>query len=192
MVMEFVDGPDLASLLREGESLPLSETFLILEGVASALDYAHKEGLVHRDIKPSNVMLDRGTSGQRPVLMDFGIAKIVGGGTRLTGTGGVLGTLSYIAPEQIRAAADVDRRADIYSLGVMTYQLLTGELPFKSGNPGALLIAHLQQPAPDPRSVNPGIPASVARAVTRAMEKETDARFATAGEFFAAIGAQAQ
>jgi len=192
MVMEFIDGPDLASLLREGRGLPLSEALPILEGVASALDYAHNKGLVHRDIKPSNVMLDRGTPSYRPVLMDFGIARIMGGRTRLTGTGGMLGTFDYIAPEQIQAAADVDGRADVYSLGVMTYQMLTGEVPFKRSNPGALLIAHLQQPAPDPRQVMPGLPGKVAEAVMQAMAKEPDARFHTAGEFVATIGAEAQ
>jgi serine/threonine-protein kinase len=119
--------------------------------------------------------------------MDFGIAKIVGAGTRLTGTGGVLGTFDYIAPEQIQAAAGVDRRADVYSLGVMAYQMLTGELPFKRGNLGALLIAHLHQPAPDPRQVTPGLPDKVAEAVMRAMAKEPIARHATAGEFVAEI-----
>jgi tRNA A-37 threonylcarbamoyl transferase component Bud32 len=185
MVMEFIDGPDLDSLLREGRGLPFKEALPILEGLASALDYAHHEGLVHRDIKPSNVMLDRGTSSFRPVLMDFGIAKIVGAGTRLTGTGGVLGTFDYIAPEQIQAAAGVDWRADVYSLGVMAYQMLTGELPFKRSNLGALLIAHMHQPAPDPRQVMPRLPQKVAEAVMRAMAKEPIARHATAGEFVA-------
>jgi tRNA A-37 threonylcarbamoyl transferase component Bud32 len=185
MVMEFIDGPDLDNLLCEGRGLPFDEALPILEALASALDYAHHEGLVHRDIKPSNVMLDRGTSSFRPVLMDFGIAKIVGAGTRLTGTGGVLGTFDYIAPEQIQAAASVDRRADVYSLGVMAYQMLTGELPFKKSNLGALLIAHLQQPAPDPRQITPGLPENVAEAVMRAMAKEPIARHATAGEFVA-------
>jgi tRNA A-37 threonylcarbamoyl transferase component Bud32 len=185
MVMEFIDGPDLDSLLHEGRGLPFNEALRILEGLAGALDYAHNKGLVHRDIKPSNVMLDRGTSSFRPVLMDFGIAKIVGAGTRLTGTGGVLGTFDYIAPEQIQAAAGVDRRADVYSLGVMAYQMLTGELPFKRSNLGALLIAHMHQPAPDPRQVTPRLPQKVAEAVMRAMAKEPIARHATAGEFVA-------
>ncbi len=185
MVMEFIDGPDLDSLLREGRGLPFNEALPILEGLASALDYAHNAGLVHRDIKPSNVMLDRSASSFRPVLMDFGIAKIVGVGTRLTGTGGVLGTFDYIAPEQIQAAAGVDWRADVYSLGVMAYEMLTGELPFKRSNLGALLIAHMHQPAPDPRQVTPGLPQKVAEAVMRAMAKEPIARHATAGEFVA-------
>ncbi len=192
MVMEFVGGQDIADFLRASGRLGLSQALPILNEVASALDYAHGQGIVHRDIKASNIMLEPITAtGQtektyRAVLMDFGIAKIVGGGTRLT-QHNMMGTLDYIAPEQIQAAAEVDGRADVYALGVLTYQLLTGELPFKTNNPGALLLAHLQQPAPDPRTVMPDLSESAAKAILRALAKSPTERYATAGEFVAAV-----
>ncbi len=192
MVMEFVSGQDLSDFLQANGRLELSQELAILREVASALDYAHNQGIVHRDIKASNIMLEPITAtGQaeksyRAVLMDFGIAKIVGGGTRLT-QHNMMGTLDYIAPEQIQAAAEVDGRADVYALGVLTYQLLIGELPFKTNNPGALLLAHLQQPPPDPRSTLPDLPEKVAKAILRALAKSPTERYATAGEFIAAM-----
>jgi serine/threonine-protein kinase len=102
----------------------------------------------------------------------------------MTRTGFMLGTFDYIAPEQIQESSTVDGRADIYSFGVMVYQLLTGELPFKHVNPGALLIAHLNQPPPDPRDIMPDIPEHTAKALQRAMAKKPEERFATAIEFF--------
>ena len=119
------------------------------------------------------------------ILMDFGIAKISEAHTSLTGTGAI-GTIDYMAPEQITAAKQVDSRADIYSLGVVVYEMLTGERPIK-GSAGQVLFAHLQQPAPDPRTIVPEIPRGVAKAVQRAMEKEADARFQTATEMAAAL-----
>jgi serine/threonine protein kinase len=150
--------------------------------VAAALDYAHAQAVVHRDIKPSNIVVRENTG--RAVLMDFGIAKIAAE-TQLTQAGGMIGTLDYIAPEQIQGAPEVDYRADIYSLGIMAYQMLTGELPFQQNNPGALVIAHLMQPPPDPRAKVAAIPAAMARAVMRAMSKKPAERFATAGEMAA-------
>jgi serine/threonine-protein kinase len=120
------------------------------------------------------------------VLTDFGIAKILGGHTAMTRTG-MLGTFDYIAPEQIQASADVDRRADVYAFGVLTYEMLTGELPFGHSNVGALLLAHLNQPPPDPRDLVPDLTSDAAHAIRRAMAKSPADRFATAGEFAAAL-----
>jgi len=191
MVMEFIDGPTLSEYLRECGQLSLEETGAILSEVSSALDYAHAQGLVHRDIKPGNVMLEPATSSgdgrtHRAVLMDFGIAKVAQAATRLTHTG-VMGTFDYMSPEQIQEAADVDGRADVYALGVMTYQMLTGELPFKHASAGALLIAHLNQPAPDPRTIRPELANSAAEAILKAMEKHRERRFESAGAFAAAL-----
>ncbi|MBN1312217.1 MAG: protein kinase [Anaerolineae bacterium] len=190
IVMEYLAGQDLDSYLREIKNLSLGQALPILGGVAAALDYAHEAGLVHRDIKPSNVMLDKngkGTGSLRAVLMDFGIARIIGGQTVLTTAGGIIGTLDYIAPEQIQAATDVDGRADIYSLGVMTYRMLTGGLPFKQKNPGSLLLAHLFQPPPDAHELIPDLPNVVSMALEQAMAKKPEERFAKAGEFVAQL-----
>ncbi len=183
MVMEYLDGKDLAAHLLERGRWPLTDALPILQGIAAALDCAHQQGFVHRDIKPSNVILE----GMRPVLTDFGIAKVLGGHTVMTQTGAILGTLDYIAPEQIQASANIDGRADVYSFGVMAFQMLTGELPFKHNNPGALLIAHLTQPAPDPREIVPDLSRVAAHAIQRAMAKHPDERFATEREFVAEI-----
>jgi serine/threonine-protein kinase len=119
--------------------------------------------------------------------MDFGIAKGYAVGTRLTQSG-MIGTLDYISPEQIQGAAEVDARADIYSFGVMAYETLTGELPFKHTNPGAMVMAHLMQPAPDPREIVSDLPEDAALAVMRSMSKKPGERFTTAGDMINAIG----
>jgi hypothetical protein len=204
MVMEYLGGRDLGVYLGEKGKLALAEALPLIRQIASALDYAHAQGLVHRDIKPSNVMLDAKDEGTlrgmkdesssfiihpssfRAVLTDFGIAKILGGHTAMTRTG-MLGTFDYIAPEQIQASADVDRRADVYAFGVLTYEMLTGALPFGHSNVGALLLAHLNQPPPDPRNLVPDLTSDAAHAIRRAMAKSPAERFATAGEFAAAL-----
>lgn len=181
MVMEYLSGKDLDAHLHQQGRLTLDQAKPILDDIADALDYAHERGLVHRDIKPSNVMFT--DPHPRAVLTDFGIAKIVGGHTVMTRTGGVLGTFDYIAPEQIQGSQEIDGRADVYSLGVMIYQMLTGELPFKHNNSGALLIAHLTQPPPDPRHLASELSSETVQAIQRAMAKKPEERFATAGEF---------
>ncbi len=186
MVMEYVQGGSLSGRMQQIGALPLAEARRLVGEIGGALDYAHGQGIVHRDVKPSNVMLQQQDGDWRPVLTDFGIARIMGGGTRITRTG-IVGTFDYMAPEQIRDAQDVDGRADIYSLGVMLFQMLTGRLPFEAGHPAALLIAHLNQPAPNPRDLRPDIPELVADATLRALEKDPARRFQTAGELAAAL-----
>ncbi len=189
MVMEYIAGRDLAHRLREGGPLPLAEAVALSQGVASALDYAHGQGLVHRDVKPSNVMLEpAGDQAPRAILTDFGIAKIVSGGGQVTKTG-MLGTLDYMAPEQIRASKDIDGRADIYALGVMVYQMVAGRLPFTGDSPGQIMLAHLQKAAPDPRTFTPDLPEPAALALLRALAKNPDERYATAQAFIDALKA---
>ena len=187
MVMEFILGEDLQQHLARQTRLSLKEALPILRGISDALDYAHREGIVHRDIKPSNILIAGGGENLFPKLTDFGIAKILGAGTRVTETGSVLGTFDYIAPEQIQDAPNVDGRADVYAFGIVAYQLLTGQLPFQHNNIGALLIAHLNQPAPDPRVIVSELPFGIASAIQRAMEKAPDQRYTTAGEFIHAL-----
>jgi serine/threonine-protein kinase len=187
MALEYVEGQELAHLIKQQGAIPFEQVHPFVQDFAAALDYAHRKGLVHRDIKPSNIMIrlkaDKET--QEAVLMDFGIAKIQDARTGITGTG-VIGTIDYMAPEQIMAAKEVDHRADIYALGVVLYEMLTGERPFK-GSAGQVLFAHLQQPPPDPRDQSDNIPSKVAHAIMRAMSKKPEDRFQSVGEFAAAL-----
>jgi serine/threonine-protein kinase len=193
IAMEYIAGPDLGSLLRERGRLPLGQAIPLVRDVAGALDYAHGRGIVHRDVKPSNIVLwpAPGTVTReipyRAVLTDFGIAKALGKSTRLTRSGTILGTFGYVAPEQIQGVEDLDGRADVYALGVMVYQMLTGNLPFKQESPGALLIAHLMQPPPDPRDLVHDLLDEVADALQCALAKRPEQRYATAGEFAQAL-----
>jgi hypothetical protein len=193
LVMEYVDGKDLTYYLQERPGpLPLAEALPILRNIASALDYAHIQGVIHRDIKPSNILLEIATvlhpsqSPYRAILSDFGIAKLLSSSAATTGTG-MIGTLDYMAPEQIQSAGTVDSSADIYGLGVLAYRVLTGVLPFSSDNPGEVLAGHLYRPVPDPRSFAPNLPDYCAAALQRALAKEPDKRFATASQLVAEL-----
>ncbi|MFN8376712.1 MAG: serine/threonine-protein kinase, partial [Anaerolineae bacterium] len=177
----YIDGLGLNEYLKQQGVLSLAETRAMLHEIASALDYAHERGLVHRDIKPSNVMLRANGPVPHAVLMDFGIAKLRDSQTRYTGSGAI-GTIDYMAPEQILAAREVDHRADVYALGVMTFEMLTGRHPFEGG-PAQVMFAHLQQPAPDARSLKPDLPDAPAQALLRALAKDPAERFASAGAF---------
>ncbi len=186
MVMEYLNGMNLSALLRQNTRLQLDEATPILNNVAEALDYAHGCGLVHRDVKPSNVIMDTSRAAPRSVLTDFGIAKQSAAFTNITASA-VLGTFDYIAPEQIEAATDVDGRADIYSFGVMSYQMLTGQLPFRRSAPGAVLLAHMTAPPPDARDLLPELPRRTAKAIQTAMAKKPAERFSSAREFIQAM-----
>jgi len=197
MVMEYLAGQSLSDLIRSRAPLSLDDTQCLIQDVAGALDYAHAQGVIHRDVKPSNVILQPITTagagesvptrGERAVLTDFGIAKLIGGATHLTQTGFV-GTFDYIAPEQIQNSPNVDGRADIYSLAVMAYQLLTGQLPFTGLSVGAVLIAHMQQPAPNIQTMRRDLSMMTAATIQRALEKDPQWRYPTAGEFANALG----
>jgi hypothetical protein len=187
LIMPFVEGVTLTDYLREHGRLALDEAARILRAVGGALTAAHGVGLVHRDIKPDNIMLEG--PKRHPLLMDFGIAKSgqTGGGVGLTSTGMVLGTPLYMSPEQAKADPAVDARSDIYSLGVLAYQLFTGELPFNGDSIYAVLNQHLTTPVPEPRTLRPEIPAQVSAALRRAMAKQPAERFQHVEEFIEAL-----
>jgi serine/threonine-protein kinase len=186
MVMEYLNGTNLSTLLKQTGQIPFDEVVPILENVSDALDYAHRSGVIHRDVKPSNVMLDTSLRYPRAVLTDFGIVKLSSAFTNITASA-IIGTFDYIAPETIEGAREVDGRADIYSLGVMTYQLLSGVLPFKRTPAGALLLAHMTTPPPDVRELVPSVSRQTSQAILKAMAKNPDERFSTAREFVQAL-----
>jgi serine/threonine protein kinase len=188
IVMEYLTGETLADVLKTRTRLSLDESLPLLQDLASALDYAHGQGVIHRDIKPSNVIIEPVTTStsarsQRAILMDFGIARFIAENTMITVTGDMLGTADYISPEQVHNSENVDHRADIYSFGVMTYQVLTGKKPFERNNTWAMIRSHLEEPPPHARDVAPSLPESAAKAIIKAMAKKPEDRFVSAGEF---------
>ena len=187
LVLDFIEGRELSRIMADRPRMPLEEVRPLLHDVAAALDYAHERGLVHRDVKPSNIMIRRRADGMRfeAVLMDFGIAKTGDALTARTGTGAI-GTIAYMAPEQIVAATTVDRRADVYSLGVTAFEMLSGEVPFK-GSPAQVLFAHLQESPTDLRQLVPDVPRAVSRSVMKCLEKKPENRYQSVAEFIAAL-----
>jgi len=184
MVMEFIDGETLKTRLQNLEEhnqwISIDEAVRLVLAVGSALKYAHRLGMVHRDVKPANVMVDKQGG---VILTDFGIAKIFAGGaqTQLTATGAMVGTPSYMSPEQGMGQPG-DERSDIYSLGVMLYQLVTGRLPYEADTPLAVVIKHINDPLPMPHAVNPDVPEPVERIILKAMAKNPDDRYQHVGE----------
>ncbi len=184
MVMEFIEGPTLKERLQElaekGRLMPLEEAVGIVTAIANALDYAHQHGMVHRDVKPANIMFTR--DGQ-PILTDFGIARMVDV-VGLTASGTMVGTPAYMAPEQGMGQAG-DERSDIYSLGVVLYQLTTGYLPYDADTPLGVAMKHISEPLPPPAIINTALPASLEAVIMRALAKAPENRYQTAHEFAA-------
>jgi serine/threonine protein kinase len=191
--MEFVDGDDLASLIVNGP-LPFEETLAILRQIGSALDYAHANGVVHRDIKPANILLERTPSGDRARVVDFGISRAGedDGSTRLTRSGMIVGTPEYMSPEQSGSGAPVDHRTDIYSLGVVAYEMLCGAPPFVAGDGVSrmsVLMKQINQVPPPLDHCRPDLSPAAAHAVARALAKDPEERFASCEEFLEALAA---
>jgi serine/threonine-protein kinase len=186
LMMHFVEGDDLADLIRREGPLPVDRVISIIGQVVKALDAAHDRGLVHRDVKPGNILIASG-EGVEPsghtYLTDFGLAKQVSSGTALTRKGLFMGTLDYVAPEQIQGL-DVDRRADVYAMGAVTYESLAGEVPFPRDSEVAMMYAHMNDPPPSLAAKRPDLPPQVDPVIARAMAKDTSDRYATAGQFF--------
>jgi TolB-like protein len=184
-VMPYVEGESLRERLDREGRIPVAETVRLTDEIASALSYAHEQGIVHRDVKPENIML----SGGRAVVADFGIGRAVtaAGGDRLTGTGFAVGTPTYMSPEQAFGDANVDGRSDVYALGCVVYEMVSGRAPFEAETPQALLAKQAADTVPRLRASDPTIPLFVERAVGRALAKQPADRFQTAGEFAEAL-----
>ena len=189
IAMRFVDGTDLRTLLANEGRLSAWRAANIVAQVASALDAAHERGLVHRDVKPANVLVAGPGSGDHVYLTDFGLTKRSASSSGFTASGEWVGTIDYIAPEQLRGDK-VDGRADTYALGCVLYETLTGHVPFPREDDVAKLWAHMSEPAPSALTFAPETPPALAEVARRAMEKEPRARFARAADLGrAALGA---
>jgi serine/threonine protein kinase/formylglycine-generating enzyme required for sulfatase activity len=184
IVMPFVETGTIAELLH-GKPLPLKQIRKIITQVADALGHAHTRGLVHRDVKPSNILIDEDGNS---LLTDFGIAKMVEGTVQFTQTGAILGTPAYMSPEQIKGEV-LDGRSDIYSLGVVMYEMATGRPPYRAETPPAIFVKHLHDPLPTPRTFNPDLPQSVENVILKSLAKEPQDRYATVAEFIASVHA---
>ena len=182
IAMEFLKGKDLAPFTKNPNLLPLEKVLSIVERVASGLDHAHKLNIVHRDIKPANIMYDPDTD--TPKITDFGIARVTD--SSKTKTGMVLGTPSYMSPEQL-SGKKVDGRSDLFSLGVMLYQMTCGRLPFEGESMTQLMFAIANEPHPNIMEYNPALPEYMKDLIDMALAKNADERFQSGSEFAAAI-----
>ncbi len=182
LAMELLTGGNLADRIKEGP-MSLASIVKVLEQIASALDYAHQRGVIHRDLKPKNVMFDQEGNA---ILTDFGIAKIVDDELALTRTGLSMGTPLYMAPEQWQGKP-ADAQTDIYALGVIVYEMLTGSVPFKADTPYAMANLHVNEPPPSLHSARPDLPQSVEQVVNKALAKSQQDRFASASEMVEAL-----
>jgi serine/threonine-protein kinase len=191
LVMELLQGEDLCDLLQRRKKLPSDEAVRIMLLILDALAAAHEAGVVHRDLKPENVVLMRGPAGQPWVkIIDFGIARLVQqgeGAGRQTGAGAVLGTPYYAAPEQARGVEDVDGRADLYAVGVILYEMVTGRLPYDGASITEIISKVLTEPFPEARRFEPTVPLQLERIILRATLKNRDQRYRTAHDFAAAL-----
>ena len=187
MVMEYVEGRNLKQcILGDGPIRPIEHAVHMIGQLASALYYAHQQGIIHRDIKPQNIIID--PKGD-PVLTDFGIAKLTESNTQLTQTGMSIGTPAYMAPEQAMADRDVGPAADIYSLTVVLYEALTGKVPFEADTPLATMLKAMHDPLPLPKEVCGEISDSLQRVILKGMARKVEDRYATALEFKSALEA---
>ncbi len=183
-VMEYVDGQDLGAIMslyhEENSLMPLADSLRVGKAVAGALDYAHKNGVIHRDVKPSNILLSR---DGRVLLGDFGMALEVRDGSM----GDIFGTPHYISPEQAKRSADAVPQSDIYSLGVIMYEILTGVVPFNDPSPASIALQHISEKPPSPRRLNPNLPQPVEKVLMKVLEKDFRERYQSGVVFMEAL-----
>ncbi len=184
-VMPYVEGESLYQRLERERQLSLDAALQITHDVAEALGYAHSRGFLHRDIKPENILL----AGGRALVADFGLARAIGAADyqKLTETGIMVGTVFYMSPEQLRGQRDLDQRADIYSLGCILYEMLTGEPPYAGRVINQVVARIVREPVPSARRLCPTVPPGVDQAISKALAKAADDRFATMHDFAAAL-----
>lgn len=188
MVMEFLEGQDLGAALGDGEQLKLDRAVRLLLQTCEALASAHAAGIIHRDIKPANLFLTHDADGTEMIkVLDFGISKLQGETTALTRTSAAIGSPLYMSPEQMRNARGVDQRADIWSLGVVAFEMLTGQLPYMAESMTELVAVVLEKEAPPVRSLRPDLSLAVEAAVAKSLKKDPAERFQTVEEFAQAL-----
>jgi serine/threonine-protein kinase len=190
-VMEFLQGDALVDCLKRSAPLEVERALAIAAQVADALAASHHHGIIHRDLKPENIFLiAKGHAVDFVKVLDFGLAKLTQGDDKVshkTRTGSVMGTPYYMAPEQCEGKANIDHRADIYSLGVILFEMLTGKVPFGGEGYGEIIVKHITAAVPSPRAINPRLPVSVESIILRALAKAREDRFQTMDEFAAAL-----
>jgi eukaryotic-like serine/threonine-protein kinase len=199
LVMEYLRGRTLKDVVRSGGPMTLARTTEIVRQVAGALEAAHGEGVVHRDLKSDNIMLDEATGGDWAKVLDFGIAKIQQTERSvhetdpgLTAPNLIIGTPQYMSPEQCSQASAIDARSDLYSFGVIIYEMLAGHVPFSGDSPTAIMMKHIQEPPPSILEERKDLPAEVGRVLARALAKRPEDRFQSAGELSAALASAAE
>lgn len=188
LAMRYVDGSNVQVQVERGGPFEPHRAVAIIEQVASALDAAHERGLVHRDVKPANIMLTSLHDREHAYLTDFGLASLATAGSKLTGLGQAVGSVDYMAPEQIQTGT-VDARSDTYALGCVAFQMLTGRVPYARDSDIARLWGHVNDPPPMASQINPQLPATVDQVLARAMSKDPADRYATSGQFALALDA---
>ncbi len=185
LVMRYMPGQSLTEKLRNG-SVSLQETAVIIQRISSALDAAHQKGLIHRDLKPANILFDQYDDAY---LADFGIVHVAASDEALTATGGLIGTPSYMSPEQVHGDLELDGRSDIYALGVILYQMLTGTVPYASDTPAKTMMSHVLDPVPQILAARPDLPAEFDAIINKAMAKDREDRYPTGGALSATLNA---
>jgi serine/threonine protein kinase len=183
IVMRHMLGGSLAEVIQKQKVLSISESAQIIERMGAALDEAHRCGIIHRDFKPHNILMD--AQGET-FLADFGLFKIANWSSPMSAVY-VMGTAAYMSPEQVHGDMEIDRRTDVYAMGVSLFEMLSGRPPYQDENQTKLMMKHVLDPVPDITALLPDLPAAMAAVITRAMAKDPNARYGTAGEFAAAV-----